>query len=123
MRRLVAAIGLAIAVLLVVGCSDSGSSDSANGSSPAVTVNSTKISTDQMVDELSELAGNERLVKWYQDQDFKLVPRDDTIGPDTAAFWVNTLTQKTFIDREFARRPEVGAGRPVAVGRIEDRAH
>jgi PPIC-type PPIASE domain len=102
MRRLVAPVALVVAVLLLFGCSDSGGGSDAG--STAVTANSAKIPTDLVVSELRTIAGNQRLVKWYKDQDFNLVPRQDTIDPDTAAFWVNTLTQGTFIDREFARR-------------------
>jgi hypothetical protein len=85
--------------VLVVGCSESG-----NSSRPAITVNKTKYSTGQVIDELRTIAANPKLAAYYKGDDVKLVPKPDTIDPDIASSWVTSLAYQGLIDPEFKRR-------------------
>lgn len=103
MSRVRATLILVLGAVLVVACSSSGSGSAAQGT--AVTVNGTKISSAQMVDELRIIAANKQLATVLKKQDdTTLVPKAGTIDPTLAQAWIYTRVSAILAERELARR-------------------
>jgi hypothetical protein len=109
LRTTPALLALVTGVVLVVGCSDSGSGAQPAGdppaSEPAIVVDGDEVTTRELVRELRILADNEQYARVLREQDDeKLVPREGTINPIVAAAWVNQRVNQAVVDREFERR-------------------
>jgi foldase protein PrsA len=103
MSRIRAILILVLGAVLVVACGSSASGSDAKGT--AVTVNGTKISNAQLIDELRIIAANKQLAKVLKKQDdTTLVPKAGTIDPTLAQAWIYTRVSTVLAERELARR-------------------
>ncbi len=103
MSRVRATLILVLGAVLVVACGSSGSGSDAKGT--AVTVNGTKISNAQMIDELRIIAANKQLATVLKKQDdTTLVPKAGTIDPTLAQAWIYQRVSTVLAEHELARR-------------------